>query len=115
MPYQVLDYKDIPNPIAKKILEEYLSKLRNIDVIAEPARSALEYLQTLSTMCDYNRARELMSKLQEFKLKDITISLIINIAPKTIDELRMLLSFETVIPDENILNNILWLVKEYCG
>lgn len=115
MPYQILDYRDIPNPIAKKILEEYFSKLSSTDIVSESARSAFEYLQTLTTICEPDKAEELAAKLREFKLKDITIVLIINILPKTIDELRMLLSFETVIPDEGALSSILELIDKYCG
>ncbi|MEM0371708.1 MAG: RNA polymerase Rpb4 family protein [Ignisphaera sp.] len=114
MPYRILGYRDIPNSIAKKILEEYLSKLHAVDVVAEPARSALEYLQIVSK-CDPEKAEELIEKLQLMKLKDITIALILNICPSTLDELRMLLAFETVTPEETELNKILDLVKEYCG
>ncbi|MEM1682874.1 MAG: RNA polymerase Rpb4 family protein [Ignisphaera sp.] len=114
MPYRILGYRDIPNSIAKKILEEYLSKLHAVDVVAEPARSALEYLQIVSK-CDPEKAKELIEKLQLMKLKDITIALILNICPSTLDELRMLLAFETVTPEETELNKILDLVKEYCG
>uniref|UniRef100_A0A7C4D155 DNA-directed RNA polymerase subunit Rpo4 n=1 Tax=Ignisphaera aggregans TaxID=334771 RepID=A0A7C4D155_9CREN len=114
LPYRILGYRDIPNSIAKKILEEYLSKLHAVDVVAEPARSALEYLQIVSK-CDPEKAEELIEKLQLMKLKDITIALILNICPSTLDELRMLLAFETVTPEETELNKILDLVKEYCG
>lgn len=114
MPYQILDYKDIPNPIAKKILENYLSKLHSLDIMVEPAKSALEYLQSVP-MCDLDKAEELVKKLQELNLRNTSIALIINIRPKTVDELKMLLVFEPVIPDEDILNKILTLVKEYCG
>lgn len=112
--YRVLSYRDIPNPLAKKILEEYLAKLRAKDIVAEPARSALEYLQTV-TKCNSDRIEELVEKLQAMKLKDITISLIINVYPRTIDELKMLLAFEPTIVEEVELNNILELIREYCG
>uniref|UniRef100_A0A7J3N0A8 DNA-directed RNA polymerase subunit Rpo4 n=1 Tax=Ignisphaera aggregans TaxID=334771 RepID=A0A7J3N0A8_9CREN len=112
--YRILNYRDIPNPIAKKILEEYLSKLYTVDVVAEPARSALEYLQIVSK-CGPGKAEELVEKLQLMKLKDVTIALILNIRPTTLDELRMLLAFETVTPEETELNKILDLVKEYCS
>lgn len=116
MPYKVIDYKDIPNPIAKKILEEYVSKTAGYNLTAETARSALEYLQSLPKQCDYSKAQELASKLQEdFKLRDTTVALIINILPRTVDELRMLLAFETKVPDEGAQQKILELVKEYCG
>ncbi|MEM4513595.1 MAG: hypothetical protein QXZ41_03710 [Ignisphaera sp.] len=116
MPYQIVDYRDIPNPIAKKILEEYLSKIRSYDISVELAKSALEYLQLLRTLCDPNKSEILMNKLrEEFKLRDTTIALIINIVPRTIDELRMLLAFETSVPEEDIQRRILEIVKEYCG
>uniref|UniRef100_A0A7C4JJJ1 DNA-directed RNA polymerase subunit Rpo4 n=1 Tax=Ignisphaera aggregans TaxID=334771 RepID=A0A7C4JJJ1_9CREN len=116
LPYQIVDYRDIPNPIAKKILEEYLSKIRSYDISVELAKSALEYLQLLRTLCDPNKSEILMNKLrEEFKLRDTTIALIINIVPRTIDELRMLLAFETSVPEEDIQQRILEIVKEYCG
>jgi DNA-directed RNA polymerase subunit F len=116
LPYKIIDYRDIPNPIAKKLLEEYLAKVKSYDISLEPARSALEYLQTLTTMCNPDKAEELMNILKnEFRLRDTSISLIINILPKTIDELRMLLAFETTIPEEDALHKILELVKVFCG
>ncbi|MEM1644538.1 MAG: hypothetical protein QXL96_01500 [Ignisphaera sp.] len=116
MPYQIIDYKDIPNPIAKKILGEYLSKIKSYDISVEPAKSALEYLQSLRTLCDPDKSEALMNKLQEeYNLRDTTIALIINVIPRTIDELRMLLAFETSVPEEEIQRKILDVVKEYCG
>lgn len=115
MPYRIIDYRDIPNLTAKKLLMEYLSKVKSYDISLEPAKSALEYLQTLSTMCNPDKVDELVNILKnEFKLRDTSISLIINILPETLDELRMLLAFETTIPEEDVLRKILDLVKEFC-
>lgn len=114
MPYKILDYKDIPNPIAKRILEEYISKLPPSDLMAEPARSSLEYLQSIS-ICDSDRVDELIEKLREFNLKPVSIALLINLRPKTIDELRMFLVFEPSIPDEDVAKRILEVIKEFCG
>lgn len=115
MPYQILDYRDVPNPIAKKVLENYLSKVQKFDMSADLARSALEYLQSLPLMCNPEKAEELVDKLKkEYKLGDTTIALIINMVPETLDELRMLLAFETVVPEEEVQHKVLELVKEYC-
>ena len=113
MPYKILDYKEVSNPIAKKILEEYLSKLSDTDIPAEAASSALDYLNSIPS-CEPDKAEELEKKLKELNLRDITVAQIINIRPKTLDELRMLLVFESTVPDEDVLNKILELVQEYC-
>lgn len=114
MSYEILEYRDIPNSLAKKILEEYIEKISSKDIVPELIRVTHEYL-TSNTKCDIDKSEKLYNELKTFNLKELTISLIINLLPKTIDELKFVVAtFEERVPDEEILNRILELVSQYC-
>ncbi len=114
MSYEILEYRDIPNPLAKKILEEYIERISSKDIVPELIRVTYEYLSN-STKCDIDKSEKLYNELKTFNLKELTISLIINLLPKTIDELKFVVAtFEERVPDEEVLNKILDLTSQYC-
>ncbi len=114
MSYEILEYRDIPNSLAKKILGEYIAKISSKDIVPELIRVTHEYLSS-NTKCDEDKGEKLYKELKAFNLKELTISLLINLLPKTIDELKFVVAtFEEKIPEEEILNKILDLLKQYC-
>jgi DNA-directed RNA polymerase subunit F len=74
----------------------------------------LEYLEMFSK-CGADEARELFNALTDMGLKPETAAMIVNIAPRSRDELRTLLYGEekTLGPEE--LDKILSLVARLCG
>ncbi len=113
MSYEIIEFRDIPNVIAKKILKEYTEKISSYDIIPELIRSTLEYLDNVSK-CDDKAVEDMYNTLKSFKLKDITISMILNILPRSLDELRTLLTFEETVPEDSVLNKILEFINQNC-
>lgn len=113
MSYEILEFHDVPAPIAKKLLEEFVSQISQRERIPDIIQSMLEYTKTISK-CDSEKAEQLYSELKKMNLKEVTIAMIINIRPKIVDELRTLLIFEDRIPDEEVLKEIIDLLDKYC-
>jgi len=112
--YEILEYRDIPNSLARKILEEYIERISSKDIVPELIRVTQEYLDK-TMKCDVDRSEKLYNELKTFNLKESTISMIINLLPRTIDELKFVVAtFEEIVPDEEALNRILELVNQYC-
>jgi len=114
--YERISFRDIPIPLAKKYIEEYIETLRRYGLEeGSVTQSMYEYVSKFSK-CDPERVEELYEKLvKEIGFKEVTASMIINIVPTTIDELRTLLQFEASVPDESVLSKVLELLKEYCS
>jgi DNA-directed RNA polymerase subunit F len=110
-PYEVLEYHDIPNGIARKLIKEYAKKVGG--EISELVKTVIEYLDKVSK-CSDDAAEEVYNELKKYGLKETSIAMIINIVPQSIDELRTLLVFEEKIPDEQILKNIVELLNSKC-
>ena len=115
MSYETVSYRDIPIPLAKKYLEEYIDTLKKHGFEVEQiVESMYEYTSTF-TKCDPNRVEELFEKLtKDIGFKEVTAAMIINIVPTTIDELRTLLQFEASVPEEEVLSRVLEMLREYC-
>ncbi len=116
MSYERVSFRDIPIPIAKKYIEEYIEMLRKLGLEeGSVAQSMLEYVSQF-TKCDPDKAEELYEKLvKDLGFREITASMIINIVPTAIDELRTLLQFEPSVPEEDVLQKVLDLLEEYCS
>uniref|UniRef100_A0A7J3I809 DNA-directed RNA polymerase subunit Rpo4 n=1 Tax=Ignisphaera aggregans TaxID=334771 RepID=A0A7J3I809_9CREN len=113
MPYEIIEFHDIPNTIAKRILKEYIERVSSYDIVPELIRSTMDYLDSVSK-CDDKAIEYIYDVLKSFKLKDTTISMILNILPRSLDELKILLNFEESLPEDSILNKILDLINQHC-
>uniref|UniRef100_A0A7J3QCT9 DNA-directed RNA polymerase subunit Rpo4 n=1 Tax=Ignisphaera aggregans TaxID=334771 RepID=A0A7J3QCT9_9CREN len=113
MPYEILEFHDIPNEIAKKILKEYIKKVSSYDIVPELVHVTIDYLNNVSK-CDSEAVEALYKSLKNYNLKDATISIILNILPRSLEELKILLIFEDSVPDDTILNKIIETINQYC-
>jgi len=115
---EIVSYRDVPLSIARKYIEKYLEKLRSIGVPDSELSTVIsihEYVVKFSK-CQPEVAEELYGFLtNEIGFKQVTASMIINIVPTTLDELRMLLQFETSVPEEEVLQKILDVLRDKCG
>jgi len=112
MAYEVLEFHDIPNAVAKKLLEKYFQKLGGN--VSELARAVMEYLDRV-VKCDEDVAEELYNELKKYGFKEASISMILNIIPQSIDELKALLVFEESIPDESVIKSIVEEINRSCS
>lgn len=113
MSYEIIEFHDIPIPLAAKFLKEYLETMTKYGEIPELVRSMLEYATQLSK-CSADNAEKAYRELINMGFKEITAAMIINIRPRIVDELRTLLVFESSIPDESVLKKVLEVLDTYC-
>jgi len=110
LPLEIIESKEVPLPVVKKILEKRLSE-------EEPSlmqRATYDHAVKFSKL-PADKAMELMNRLQEeFNLSGITAAQIVNIMPKTIDELRTLMVTENRIFLPSELEKMLSIILEYC-
>jgi len=114
--YVILEEHSIPNALAKKILKEYMEMLSRLGFSVDDnptLRKVLEYLDRV-VKCPEDSAEELFEKLKMYGLKEETASMILNVVPTSVDELRTLLFLESRVPEENVLDEIVKLVSEHC-
>jgi DNA-directed RNA polymerase subunit F len=108
MPKEIIKEKILTFPQVKKLLEErekegglnYLQKV------------AYDYVTKLSKL-DANKAEELMKKLEIEGISSIVAAQIVNIMPKTIDELRTILSAENKVFLPSELEKILSIINSF--
>jgi DNA-directed RNA polymerase subunit F len=105
---RILEVRDIPLAIALKRLRESESKGLPVKGIA---RRTMELAMAL-VRCD--EGEELYSKLLELGLSSLTASMVVDVAPKSLDELRILLNFEPTEVPEEVQSKVLELVSTYC-
>ncbi len=110
MSYEIIEYKDIPIQIVEKIIKEELEKGVPIHEIA---KSTFEYIISVEK-CRLDNPYEVIEQLRSLGLQDTTIAMILNVRPKTIDELRTLMVFEKEMPEEPTLNRILEILDQVC-
>ena len=112
---EVLEEKHIPNPIARKLLEKIIKEIEAKEGSVPPLLlKTVEYLRMFSKM-EPEKAEELEEELKKFNLKPETIVMIINICPKTLDELRTLLTVEERTIDTEEATKILEVIQKYCS
>lgn len=111
MSYKILEYHDIPNAIARKLLKRYLASKPS--EVPEIVNVVVEYLEA-TVKCDEAVVEALYEELKSQNLKEATISMILNVLPATVDELRILLNFEDKAPDESALKNIVETISARC-
>jgi DNA-directed RNA polymerase subunit F len=105
---RILEARDIPLAVALKKLRESEAKGLPIKGIA---KRTMELAMALAR-CD--SAEELYSKLLELGLNGLTASMIVDVAPRNLDELRVLLNFEPTNVPEEVRLKVLELVSTYC-
>ncbi len=109
---RVLNVEDISISEALKILEE---KIVSKGVTGDIVEKTLDYLRKFSKI-NAEKARELVGELiKRFGLTRITAIQIVNIMPKSIDELRTLLGVERREFSDKDLEEMLELLKKYMG
>jgi len=112
--YEILGYREIPGSLARKFIKEYIEKLREKG--EQPPELLVMLSQNLDKVskCSEDSAEQIYQQLLSMGFKEITASMIVDIRPMTMDELRMLLLFEPRVPDEDVLKKVLELLDQLC-
>ncbi len=105
---KIKNVRNIPNPTVVKVLED-LERM-NIE-LTQLAIRVREYAKKFSKCA---KAEELVSKLKELGLDDVTAVVIANIVPKTPDEVRVIYDKKAKPLDEEMIKKILDLTASYC-
>jgi len=106
---RIISFREVPISYAIYILKTVLEG-RSMNEIQ---MRVIEYGEKMSK-CDAEASEKLFQELVKKGFKEITASQIVNIAPETYDELRILLNFEEKGLDEKEAEEILRMIKEYC-
>lgn len=109
MSFEIRSTKEAPVPLVKKILAK---RLEEDGEAPEVIIRTLNYAEKF-TKCDENRIEELLGKLVELGFNETTASMITSICPTTIEELRVLLVFESRTWEREELVKVLELLKSY--
>lgn len=100
----------MPIPVVVDIIRRGIEGREGNEIIYR----VLEYGETVSK-CDPEPAREIMKMLLERGLKSVSATQIVNIAPRDIDLLKILLYFEERMPDQETLEEIIRIIDEKCS
>lgn len=104
----------LSNSEALGILRAYSERERErTGTVSLLVQRALEYLSKFSRVPP-EKAGELREKLVSFGFKSESIVMIMNICPRSVDELRTLLVLEDKVYETSVLEQVLALLKEYC-
>ena len=106
---KVIISKNVINGEVLEILEDLKSRNYELDQLALRVR---DYVRRFNKC---GKGKSLVEELVNKGLKEITAVIIANIVPKSIDEVRVLTTFEPESPSEETLNEILELVNNYCS
>lgn len=105
---RILEAKNIPLAL---VLKKLLQSQDRGFVIKSLAKRTMELAEALKK-CE--NPEELYRKLLDLGVNDLTASMIVDVAPRSIDEVRILLGFETSNISDDVLSTILDLVSNYC-
>ncbi len=105
---KILEVKNIPLALVLKKLSECEKKGL---VVKGLARRTMELAEALKK-CDDPEA--LYEELVKLGLSDLTASMVVDIAPRDRDEVRMLLSFEPKDVSDEVVSRIIDLVSSHC-
>lgn len=104
----------VSNPEALAYLKMYEDELREtVGTISPTVSRVIEYLSKFSKI-RVDKAPELREILESKGFKPETIVMIMNICPKTLDELRPLLELENKVYETSFLEEVLGLLGNYC-
>jgi DNA-directed RNA polymerase subunit F len=106
--------KLLSNAEALKILKEYSEREREkTGAVSLLVQRVLEYLYKFNKV-QVEKAEEFAEKLVAIGLREESIVMIMNMCPRSIDELLTLLVYKERVPEEEQLERILGIVSEYC-
>lgn len=106
--------KLLSNAEALKILKEHSEREREkTGAVSLLVQRVLEYLYKFNKV-QVEKAEEFAEKLVAIGLREESIVMIMNICPRSIDELLTLLVYEERVPEKEQLERILGIVSEYC-
>lgn len=106
--------KLLSNAEALKILKEHSEREREkTGAVPLLVQRVLEYLYKFNKV-QVEKAEEFAEKLVAIGLREESIVMIMNICPRSIDELLTLLVYEERVPEKEQLERILGIVSEYC-
>lgn len=111
---KILREEHLSNPEAYKVLKEIVKKIEEKEgSVPFLLSKTLHYLSRASKM-EAESAMALKKVLSKYNLKPETIVMIINVCPKTLDELRILFELEERIIETDEAQEILDTIKPYC-
>ncbi|MEM4816150.1 MAG: DNA-directed RNA polymerase subunit F, partial [Desulfurococcaceae archaeon] len=111
---EIIEEEYLSNPEAYELLKKVVDKIIEKEGVVSPLLSkTMRYLSKFSKL-ESETARALKSKLEKYGLKKETITMIINICPKTIEELHSILEIEKKIYEKEVLDEIIEEVKASC-
>jgi len=106
--------KLLSNAEALKILKEHSEREREkTGAVSLLVQRVLEYLYKFNKV-QVEKAEEFAEKLVAIGLRGESIVMIMNMCPRSIDELLTLLVYEERVPEKEQLERILGIVSEYC-
>ncbi len=112
---EVLNEEHLSNSEAYKIVKDIVNRIqRHEGSVPLLLVKTLSYLSKFAEKIPPEKAISLRKALRKYGLKEETIVMIINVCPKTLDELRTLLEIEEKVIDTETASEILELVKTYC-
>lgn len=111
---EVVNEEYLSNPEAYELLKKTIDRiLEKEGTIPHLLSKTLKYLNKFSKI-DPVTAKALRNKLEKYGLRKESIVMIINICPKTIDELMSILEIEKRVYEKEVLDEILEEVKNSC-
>jgi DNA-directed RNA polymerase subunit F len=106
--------KLLSNAEALKILKEHSEREREkTGAVSLLVQRVLEYLYKFNKV-QVEKAEEFAEKLVAIGLREESIVMIMNMCPRSVDELLTLLVYEERVPEKEQLERILGIVSEYC-
>jgi len=106
--------KLLSNAEALKILKEHSEREREkTGAVSLLVQRVLEYLYKFNKV-QVEKAEEFAEKLVAIGLREESIVMIMNVCPRSVDELLTLLVYEERVPEKEQLERILGIVSEYC-
>ncbi len=113
---EVIETEDIPNSVAKKLLEKYLEEMG--EEVPEVSLSLLNrvksYLEFFSR-CDSNEAKKALQELNEKGFSTFAASMLINLLPSTVEEAKALLADIDGGYSDEVLEEALTILSKYCS
>ena len=111
MPKSVLKSEEIPLPLVKKILSKRAKEMKK--ELMYQQRVALDYANKFSKMSPSNATKVLDKLMNKYGLSRLLAVQIINIAPRIVDELRILFQIDRSISlTEEQMNEIVELIQK---
>jgi Uncharacterized protein conserved in archaea len=95
--------------IPYQMVLNYLKEEKEVSEVKVKIRELLQKI----VKCDHEKAISLFNELKKFNLREQTVAQIVSICPTSVGELLPLMSFEQKVPNEEVLKEIVEVVKKY--